>query len=44
MDVAPASREGELAVGRERLAAEEDDEIVEQGPADLAHHLLVEVA
>jgi hypothetical protein len=44
VDLAPAPREGELPVRRQRLVAEEDHQVVVQRLADLAEHLVVEVA
>src|SRR5690606_38371756 len=43
MNFAPALGEGELTLRREVLVAGEDDEIVEQGGADLAQHLVVQL-
>jgi hypothetical protein len=41
VDVAPAPGEGELGIRRQGLAAEEDDQIVQQGGADLGQRLIV---
>ena len=44
VDVAEALGEGELLLGRDRLLAEEDDEMLEPGRLDLLERRIVQLA